>query len=556
MFRGADSGSVEGSAEPISFERSLSLDDARDSEALLAYAMNGEPLPVQHGYPLRLVVPGWYAVASVKWLTEIEVDRHRRSTAFFQTERYVYEWQRDGETVTEPVRLQQVRSVITEPTGDDDVAAGELVDPRRRLVGRGTDRRRRRERRRRTLAAGAADRRTPPPQLAVVGAAHPTRRARPDDAARPCDRPRRPHATRAARVEPARLRRQRHPDDFHPRPLSGDSSQQITGLKTLKIAANLPMCEVMQQTIRRWLGVVVLLIAPTLFLVFLRTFPGFDARWFSASGHMVVVSAIAACALFVAAVAVVSATQTPQSGVVWLALGCSIVGLFMVGHGLSTPGAIHHHDFNMWVGRLPYIALAGFAVCLLVAGRPQDRGVNRWVGRHPLIAVLTPIVPATAFVAAVVDDPSRFHGATQFANENTWLAILSTAIIACLLVAILRHGRRWHLGKDPVQLALVLAATMSVAAVVSFEHGKFAQLSWWDYHAYLFAGFAAAAYAVIVRGRRQSAVYRRARRRVRGRPVRAHRPRLSRGTVDLGEGGGGQRLLYPWPQLADCRTGG
>ena len=266
------------------------------------------------------------------------------------------------------------------------------------------------------------------------------------------------------------------------------------------------MGEVMYQTIRRWLGVLVLLIAPTLFLVFLRTFPGFDARWFSASGHMVVVSAIAACALFVAAVAIVSATQTPQSGVVWLALGCSIVGLFMVGHGLSTPGAIHHHDFNMWVGRFPYIALAGFAACLLVAGRPQDRGVNRWVGRHPLIAVLTPLVPATAFVAAVVDDPSRFHGATQFANENTWMAILSTAIIACLLVAILRHGRRWHLGKDPVQLALVLAAAMSVAAVVSFEHGKFAQLSWWDYHAYLFAGFAAAAYAVIVRGRRQSAV--------------------------------------------------
>ena len=42
------------------------------AEALLAYAMNGEPLPIQHGYPVRLVVPGWYGVASVKWLTEIE----------------------------------------------------------------------------------------------------------------------------------------------------------------------------------------------------------------------------------------------------------------------------------------------------------------------------------------------------------------------------------------------------------------------------------------------------------------------------------------------------
>jgi putative nucleotidyltransferase with HDIG domain len=266
------------------------------------------------------------------------------------------------------------------------------------------------------------------------------------------------------------------------------------------------MCRVMLHTIRRWLAVVVLLLAPTLFIVFLRTFPGFDAQWFSASGHMLVVSAIAACALFVAAVAVVSATQTPQSGVVWLALGCSFVGLFMVGHGLSTPGALHHQSSNLWVLRMPYLALTGFAVCLLIAGRPQDRGLNRWVGRHPLIAVMTPLVPATAFVAAVVADSSRFHGATPFANENTWLAILSTAIIACLLVSIVRHGRRWHLGKDPVQLALVLAAAMSIAAVVSFEHGKFAQLSWWDYHAYLFAGFAAAVYAVVVRGRRQSAI--------------------------------------------------
>jgi HD-GYP domain-containing protein (c-di-GMP phosphodiesterase class II) len=221
---------------------------------------------------------------------------------------------------------------------------------------------------------------------------------------------------------------------------------------------------------------------------------------------MVIVSAIAACALFVAAVAVVSATQTPQSGVVWLALGCSFVGLFMVGHGLSTPGALHHHGYNMWVARLPHAALTGFALCLLIAGRQQDRGLNRWVGRHPLVAVMTPLVPATAFVAAVVDDPSRFHGATPFPHENLILAFVSTVAIACLLVVIWRHGRRWHLGKDPVQLALVLAAAMSVGAVLSFEHGKFAQLSWWDYHAYLFAGFSAAVYAVVVRGRRQNAI--------------------------------------------------
>ncbi|MEP7202425.1 MAG: HD-GYP domain-containing protein [Ilumatobacteraceae bacterium] len=262
----------------------------------------------------------------------------------------------------------------------------------------------------------------------------------------------------------------------------------------------------MIETFRRWLVVVVLLAAPTLFLIFLRSFPGFDPKWFSANGHMVVVSAIAACALFVAVAAVASATQTPQAGVVWLALGCSFVGLFMVGHGLSTPGALHHHGQNMWVGRLPYAAMTGFAVCLLIAGRRQDRGLNRWVGRHPLLTVMIPIVPASAFVAAVVSDAMRFHGATEIPHENLIKALVSTAVIACLMVAIWRHGRRWHLGHDPVQLALVLAAAMSVGAVLSFEHGKFAQLSWWDYHAYLFAGFSAAVYAVVVRGRRQSAI--------------------------------------------------
>ena len=114
VFRGADRGTVDGSAEPIWFERSLAVDDARESGALLAYSMNGEPLPVRHGAPLRLVVPGWYAVASVKWLTGIRVD----SAAFdgyFQADHYAYEWSRGDTVVREPVRMQQVRALITEP---------------------------------------------------------------------------------------------------------------------------------------------------------------------------------------------------------------------------------------------------------------------------------------------------------------------------------------------------------------------------------------------------------------------------------------------------------
>src|SRR3954452_18966566 len=65
LFTGLDRG-VEGGEEQA-YQRSLSLDDASGG-ALLAYAVNGEPLPPQHGFPLRLVVPGWYGMTHVKWL--------------------------------------------------------------------------------------------------------------------------------------------------------------------------------------------------------------------------------------------------------------------------------------------------------------------------------------------------------------------------------------------------------------------------------------------------------------------------------------------------------
>src|SRR5262249_39957333 len=90
VFRGADSGKLDGRNEPIRFERSLSVDEAHRCEGLLAYAMNGEKLPIQHGYPLRLIVPSWYAVASVKWLTEINVISQPFS-GHYQTGAYFFE---------------------------------------------------------------------------------------------------------------------------------------------------------------------------------------------------------------------------------------------------------------------------------------------------------------------------------------------------------------------------------------------------------------------------------------------------------------------------------
>jgi sulfane dehydrogenase subunit SoxC len=69
LFTGLDRG-VEGE-EAQAYERSLAVGALLEGDALLAYEMNGAPLPPQHGFPLRLVVPGWYGMTSVKWLSRI-----------------------------------------------------------------------------------------------------------------------------------------------------------------------------------------------------------------------------------------------------------------------------------------------------------------------------------------------------------------------------------------------------------------------------------------------------------------------------------------------------
>ena len=83
VFFGADHGEEEvefrGRTYPVDqqFGRSLSRDKALSSEPILAYAMNGEPLTRHQGFPLRLLIPGWYGVSNVKWLSEIHVQEDR-----------------------------------------------------------------------------------------------------------------------------------------------------------------------------------------------------------------------------------------------------------------------------------------------------------------------------------------------------------------------------------------------------------------------------------------------------------------------------------------------
>jgi DMSO/TMAO reductase YedYZ molybdopterin-dependent catalytic subunit len=123
VFRGADRGTVEGRPGPVYFERSLPIDTARESQALLAYAMNGEALPLQHGYPVRLIVPSWYGVASVKWLTAIELADHPFD-GYFQADKYWYEV---PGIPRRPVTLQRVRALITDPRDGEELPRGQIA---------------------------------------------------------------------------------------------------------------------------------------------------------------------------------------------------------------------------------------------------------------------------------------------------------------------------------------------------------------------------------------------------------------------------------------------
>lgn len=121
LFRGAD----EGDGEPgrhVRYERALTMEQARRSNVLLAWAMNGEPLLTNHGAPLRLVVPGWYGMASVKWLVEIQL-LEEPFYGFFQGDRYIYQ-DDDRPGVSGALSTMLVRSVISSPAAGAAMAAG------------------------------------------------------------------------------------------------------------------------------------------------------------------------------------------------------------------------------------------------------------------------------------------------------------------------------------------------------------------------------------------------------------------------------------------------
>lgn len=124
VFTGADAGIQGGVVQR--YGRSLPVSEAMRPDVVLAYRMNGSALPPQHGFPVRLVVPGWYGMASVKWLAAIDVvvspfEGFQQSVA--------YRYQEGPEDPGTPVTRIRVRSLMVPPGVPDFFTRRRTVPP-------------------------------------------------------------------------------------------------------------------------------------------------------------------------------------------------------------------------------------------------------------------------------------------------------------------------------------------------------------------------------------------------------------------------------------------
>ncbi len=125
-FIGADEGVEDPKAGAVSFARSLSVEKALDPDTLLVFQVNGQPLPVAHGFPLRVIAPGLYAMNSVKWLVRIEALRETDGS-YFMTQRYMATRLATVGSVQHPVERMQVKSQIARPRQGETIPRGQYT---------------------------------------------------------------------------------------------------------------------------------------------------------------------------------------------------------------------------------------------------------------------------------------------------------------------------------------------------------------------------------------------------------------------------------------------
>ena len=128
ILEGADHGMLDDPKSPpgeLTFSRSVPLEKAK-RDVLLAHRMNGADLPPEHGFPVRAIVPGWYAMASIKWLQRIIVSSEP-FTGYYQTLDYAY-WKRRGDIgELTPLSEMQIKAEIARPAQGEAVPVNSNV---------------------------------------------------------------------------------------------------------------------------------------------------------------------------------------------------------------------------------------------------------------------------------------------------------------------------------------------------------------------------------------------------------------------------------------------
>src|SRR5437899_3250788 len=128
ILEGTDGGVLEDPKSPpgqLRFARSIPLEKAR-ADVLLAYKMNGADLPPEHGFPVRAIVPGWYAMASIKWLQRVIIT-DQPFTGYYQTIDYAY-WKRRAKVAELiPLSEMQIKAEIAKPAEGETVPANSSV---------------------------------------------------------------------------------------------------------------------------------------------------------------------------------------------------------------------------------------------------------------------------------------------------------------------------------------------------------------------------------------------------------------------------------------------
>jgi DMSO/TMAO reductase YedYZ molybdopterin-dependent catalytic subunit len=114
VFIGQDQGTRTDMDGIFNYARSLSIEKALHEDTIIAYELNERPIPYEHGFPLRLIVPEWYGMASVKWLKEIQVIDYKFEGPF-QTIDYMYYPHKYDDEGAVPVTNIKINSIIQQP---------------------------------------------------------------------------------------------------------------------------------------------------------------------------------------------------------------------------------------------------------------------------------------------------------------------------------------------------------------------------------------------------------------------------------------------------------